>query len=240
MLGYKTTASGVKYQIGSAGMLRVIVLHPAIRTDDAEYNRIRLSFDYFQKAIKFYHLGVGSTLTIDIEPSGKRQIKFINKDSESEFEVPLSCPKCGSKLNLQDKYLYCTNHNCPGMNTARMANIDGLLNYKWTNDKIKAGRLQIIKESAKTHNAFTAIDDEFGTDYVFHKLMQIPIDNIDLSCGIPKGHFAKNKCVGEVLREFVDMLGKQLDNDVCRHLYEYLHEKIEILDEIHDNIDDEM
>jgi len=118
----ETTVESIDVQVGKSGILTPVAnLTPVLLAGTTVKRASLHNFDEMKR------LGVGQGDTVIIEKAGEiipQVIEVKSKASESApvFEIPKTCPICGSKAVKDEEgvYIRCINRDCPGQLKERL------------------------------------------------------------------------------------------------------------------------
>lgn len=107
----ETTVESVAVQVGRTGKLTPVALLEPVDVKGVTISRATL-----HNASQARELGVSGGARVKIERAGDviPEVVEVLEPGEGEFEMPGSCPVCGSDVVQEDKYHFCTGGaSCP-------------------------------------------------------------------------------------------------------------------------------
>lgn len=173
-----TVIQSIEWGVSRNGVLTPVAVVEPVELSGAMISKVTL---HNFGLVKNYQLKSGDQ--IEIIRSGEVIPKFlgITKKSHGEFNYPLRCPSCDSKLIIQDIWLLCENENCPAkikeeiLNYIQKSGIDDLSD-KRLEEMITKGIVANIADLYKAD-----IDQFLLLDKVKEKLAKKIFDNIQKS-----------------------------------------------------------
>lgn len=146
-----TIINEIEWGVSRNGILTPVALVEPVDLSGASISRVTLhNFGLVQN----FELKSGDL--IEIIRSGEVIPKFLGvvKKSDQHFTYPESCPSCGSKLKVQDIWLFCENEKCPSkvkeeiLNYIKKAGIDDVSD-KRLDEMMSKGLVELIPDLYK-------------------------------------------------------------------------------------------
>lgn len=120
----EVTVTGVEWSIGKQGHLTPTLTYEPEEIDGVMNDRATIHNPAF---LREYDLRVGNRVLI--ERAGGVIPKFIDviavNENNKRIDIPVSCPKCGTKIVFGDRIAECPNMNCPGRKSYILYNAVG-------------------------------------------------------------------------------------------------------------------
>lgn len=150
---------GITVQVGRTGRITPVAELMPVSLGGSVIRRATL---HNQEYIDSLELAVGDTVSIvkrgDVIPAVEDVIEK-NGEGNTTYEIPLSCPSCGSPLEKDGAHMYCPNRGCPEQ-------VKGLLSFFASRNQMDIETL-----GPKTIELFyekgvlRRIEDIYGADY---------------------------------------------------------------------------
>lgn len=131
----KTKMAGVDWEVSMHGNVVPTGLIELVVVSGAEFERVTLNN---AETVEKLGIGVGSVILLeranDVIP---RLVEVVSNEGVTPFEIPKTCPNCGTALNRIGKHVNCPNTDCSGRNISK------IMNWVEKNDIKEVGRAVI-------------------------------------------------------------------------------------------------
>jgi DNA ligase (NAD+) len=110
----RTLLKAINIQVGRTGVLTPVAELDPVRVAGVVVSSATL---HNQSHIRELDARVGDTVVIqragDVIPQVAQVIRDEGHDGRPAFAFPEVCPRCGSRVVTEEKFVYCPNHACP-------------------------------------------------------------------------------------------------------------------------------
>jgi len=181
-----TIIEDIGVQVGRTGILTPVAHLKPVRVGGVEVRRASL---HNEDELRRKGVRIGDTVLIqragDVIPEVVKPIFDKRTGSEKDFEMPITCPACGSDVHKDPDgvYIRCINPSCPAQVVERIihfvsksgVDIDGL-GGKWIEKMVD---MEMIKDAADLY--YLKSDDLLKMDRMGEKLAQNILNSIEKS-----------------------------------------------------------